>query len=62
MEEMTKTMKIQPKSIYLVAGSLQKCDLNGVVVNTRERLEWTCVPLTVLNCCDTLESKDKSEI
>lgn len=51
MRKLHETMKV-------VLGTLQVCDLKGIVINTKKLFEWKFVPFLVLYCCSTPGSKE----
>lgn len=57
-----QSVKVLQKAIKLVTGPLQKFEVKGIFVKTRELVEWNCVPLVVSFCCDITEDLDISEV
>lgn len=46
----------------VVLGLLQNCELKAFVINSRELVEWTRVPVLLLYCFDIPEIKDVSAV
>lgn len=46
----------------VVLRPLQKCELKGSAVKSRDVVEWKCVPLPLSYCCDIAEAEDISAV
>lgn len=53
-----RTMTLLHEALEFVVTPLRKCDLKGLVMKTRRRMERKNKPLLVSYCCVVLHRKD----
>lgn len=53
-------MRVLNKVTIVVAAPRQECRLEGFVVEPSELIEWKCVTLLVLQCCDNAGGRNIS--
>lgn len=54
-----RRMRVLHDAIEVLVGPLQEGELIRLVLKTRDLVEFNCVPLLILYCCDIVEGKDR---